>query len=87
MVINNSKKYLEQLTPMNIDSKSLKESINTSKKSILSKYDEFEEYMSKSVSSIKNSINAVYIKILEQIELKTGSNEELIRALDELKLQ
>ena len=64
MVINNSKKYLEQLTPMNIDSKSLKESINTSKKSILAKYDEFEEYMTKSVSSIKNSINAVYIKIL-----------------------
>lgn len=82
MVIHNSRKYLQQLTPMNIDSNTIKESINDSKKNILVKYDELEKYVQESLLNIKNSINAVFIKINEQIELKTGSNEELISALD-----
>jgi hypothetical protein len=34
------------------------------------------------MSGIKESINAVYIKITENIDLKTGSKEELIKTLD-----
>lgn len=49
---------------MNIDSKSLKESINSSRQSILSKYDDFEKYLAKTISGIKDNINAIYIKIL-----------------------
>jgi hypothetical protein len=41
IIINNSRKYLEHLTPMNIDGKQIKESILEQKNSILAKYDEF----------------------------------------------
>ena len=36
---------------------------------------------------MRGSLDAVFIKILEQIELKTGSNEELLRALGEISDQ
>lgn len=39
------------------------------------------------MGSIRDSINAVFIKIIEQIDLKCGSNEELIKALDEIREQ
>ncbi len=39
MVINNSKKYLEQLTPMNIDVNKVKSSINETREKLLLKYD------------------------------------------------
>lgn len=48
---------------MNIDGKEIKEKINEQKKSILTKYDEFEKFVLDSISNIKESINAVYIKI------------------------
>lgn len=63
LVINSSRKYLEQLTPMNINAQEIKDSINEQKKSILGKYDEFEKFMVDNISVIKESINAVYIKI------------------------
>lgn len=43
--------------------------------------------MISSIAGIKDSINAVYVKILEQVDLKTGSKEELIKTLDEIKEQ
>lgn len=43
--------------------------------------------MLESISNIKENINAVYIKINEKIDLKTGSKEELIKTLDEIKEQ
>lgn len=39
------------------------------------------------MTSIKESINAVYVKITEQIDLKTGSKEDLLKTLDEIKEQ
>lgn len=72
---------------MDIDPKEIKEMINEQKKSILNKYDEFQKYVLESISNIKENINAVYIKINEKIDLKTGSKEELIKTLDEIKEQ
>ena len=67
MVIHNSKNYLEKLTPLKIDKTKIKESLNNSKNKIVTRFEEFEKYLQSSINSIKDSINAVYIKMLEQI--------------------
>lgn len=61
--------------------------INEQKKSVLTKFEEFEKFVISNLANIKESINAVYIKITEKIDLKTGSKDELIRTLDEIKEQ
>lgn len=81
VIINQSKKYLQQLTPMNIDANKIKTSINDTKAKMIEKFNKFEADIQESVLTIKNSINAVFIKIIDQIELKTGSNDELLQAL------
>jgi len=81
VIINQSKKYLQQLTPMNIDSTKIKTSINDTKANTIEKFNKFETDIQESLLTIKNSINAVFIKIIDQIELKTGSNDELLQAL------
>lgn len=58
---------------MNIDGGEIKQLINEQKKSVLQKYDEFEKFVVDSIANIKESINAVYVKINEKIDLKTGS--------------
>jgi hypothetical protein len=40
-----------------------------------------------SLSNIKNSINGVFTKVIDQIELKTGKNDELLQALEEIKVK
>ena len=67
IVINSSKKYLSQLTPMNIDSVQLKKSIEETKGKLIEKFDSFEKEVNKSLSSIKSNINAVFVKITDQI--------------------
>ena len=74
MIIHNSRKYLEQLTPMKIDVNTIKTAIGESKTKMLSRFDDFEKYLLSSISSIKESMSAVFTKILEQVDLKTGSN-------------
>lgn len=81
VIINQSKKYLQQLTPMNIDSTKIKTSINDTKANMIEKFNKFETDIQESLLTIKNSINAVFVKIIDQIELKTGSNDELLQAL------
>ena len=66
---------------MNIDSTKIKTSINDTKASTIEKFNKFETDIQESLLTIKNSINAVFIKIIDQIELKTGSNDELLQAL------
>lgn len=66
---------------MNIDSNKIKTSINDTKASTIEKFNRFETDIQESLLTIKNSINAVFIKIIDQIELKTGSNDELLQAL------
>jgi len=41
---------------------------------MIEKFSKFETDIQDSLLTIKNSINAVFIKIIDQIELKTGSN-------------
>ncbi len=43
--------------------------------------------MLESFENIKGNINAVFTKVTDQIELKTGSNDELLKALEEIKVQ
>jgi hypothetical protein len=81
MIINNSKKYLQQLTPMAIDVEKVKGSVNETKSKLLLTFDEFEKYVNTSLASMRSSINAIFIKVLDQIELKTGKNDQLLSAL------
>ena len=60
---------------MNIDSTKIKTSINDTKANMIEKFNKFESDIQESLLTIKNSINAVFIKIIDQIELKTGSND------------
>lgn len=60
---------------MNIDSTKIKTSINDTKANMIEKFNKFETDIQESLLTIKNSINAVFIKIIDQIELKTGSND------------
>lgn len=53
----------------------------------MDKFDKFDLYIKEKVGIIKDSINAVFIKIGEQIDLKCGNNEELIKALDQIREQ
>jgi hypothetical protein len=48
-------------------------------------FNEFEKYVRESLECIRNNINAIFIKVLDQIELKTGKNDQLLSALDDLK--
>jgi len=34
------------------------------------------------MGNIRSSINAIFIKVLDQIELKTGKNDQLLFALE-----
>lgn len=70
---------------MNIDTDKVKLSVSETKGKLLAKYDEFQKYVNDSLIAIKDSINAIFIKIVDQIELKTGRNDELIKALEEIK--
>jgi hypothetical protein len=67
MIINHSKKYLQQLTPMAIDVEKVKGSVNETKSKLLVTFDEFEKYVNTSLASMRNSINAIFIKVLDQI--------------------
>lgn len=82
MIINHSKKYLQQLTPMAIDVEKVKGSVNETKSKLLLTFDEFEKFVNASLVTMRNSINAIFIKVLDQIELKTGKNDQLLSALE-----
>ena len=40
--------------------------------------------MKESLVNIKNSINAIFIKVVDQIELKAGKNDQLLTAIEEI---
>jgi hypothetical protein len=58
-----------------MDPKEIKTLISQQKKNIFNKYDELEKYLKESIEMIKENLNAVFIKINEKIDFKTGSNE------------
>ena len=41
--------------------------------------------MQESLSSIRSNIDAIFIKVLEQIEVKAGATDQLVNALEEIK--
>lgn len=85
LIINNSKKYLEGLTPLALDVEKVKTSVSNTKDNLLKTFDEFETYVKDSCTTIRSNINAIFIKILDQIELKAGKNDQLLGALQEIK--
>ena len=85
VIINNSKKYLEGLTPLALDVEKVKASITGTRDSLLAAFDEFEKYVKESLGTIRTNINAIFIKVLDQIELKAGKNDQLLSALEEIR--
>ena len=53
----------------------------------MASFGEFEQYVKESLETIRTSINAIFIKVVDQIELKTGKNDQLLSALEDLKKQ
>ena len=51
----------------------------------MASFGEFEQYVKESLETIRTSINAIFIKVVDQIELKTGKNDQLLSALEDLK--
>lgn len=85
LVISNSKKYLQGLTPLTLDVEKLKASIGETRSKLMGSFGEFEQYVRESLETIRTSINAIFIKVIDQIELKTGKNDQLLSALEDLK--
>ena len=85
LVISNSKKYLQGLTPLTLDVEKLKASIGETRSKLMASFGEFEQYVKESLETIRTSINAIFIKVVDQIELKTGKNDQLLSALEDLK--
>jgi hypothetical protein len=44
----------------------------------MTKYIEFEKQVLDTLAGIKDSITSAHIKMMEQVDLKTGSNQEMI---------
>lgn len=81
MIINNSKKYLSQLTPMSFDLEKVRSSVTTTRDKLLATYDEFDAYVRQSLKTIRGTIEAIFVKVVDQIELKNGRNDQLLSAL------
>lgn len=84
LVIERSKKYLSSMTPLALDSSKIKETITSSESELLKRYSEFEKKVLESLASIKDSIRAAHVKMVQQVDLKTGPNKEMIATLDSL---
>lgn len=54
---------------------------------MLTTFGEFEKYVKESLESIRNNIDAIFIKVLEQIELKAGATDQLVKALEDIKMK
>jgi hypothetical protein len=63
------------MTPLTLDSNKIKGTINSSESELLKKYSEFENHVLDTLASIKDSIKSAHIKMVEQVDLKTGSNQ------------
>lgn len=87
MVINGAEKYLSERTQISIDAKSVQDSIQTSKNNILTKYDEFELTFTKLIRETRARLGALFAKLTEQVEMKTSNNEELLKALNDIREQ
>ena len=85
LIINNSQKYLTGLTPLSLDVEKIRATIKETKTKVLTSYEEFETFVQREMKDIKTSLEALFIKIEEQIELKAGSTDELLSALEEIK--
>lgn len=59
---------------MTFDVEKVKTSINETRTKLLNTFDDFEKHVKESMGKIRNSLSAIFIKVVEQIELKTGKN-------------
>lgn len=85
VIISNSKKYLEGLTPLTLDVEKVKASITETRSKLMLSFNDFEKYVKESLETIRNNINAIFIKIVDQIELKSGKNDQLLSAIEDIK--
>ncbi len=85
LIINNSKKYLQGLTPLALDAEKVKASIKATQSKLIASFDDLEKFVTESLANIRININAIFIKVLDQVQLKTGKNDQLLSALEEIK--
>ena len=67
LIINNSLKYLQGLTPLSLDVEKLRGSVLETKTKLLATFGDFDKYVKETLESIKNNIEAIFIRVLEQI--------------------
>lgn len=85
VIINNSKKYLQGMTPLALDSQKVKSLIKTTQAKLITSFDDLEKFVKDSLANIRININAIFSKVLDQVELKTGKNDQLLAALEQVK--
>ena len=85
LIINNARKYLDGLTPLSLDINKLRTSVRDTKSKLLATFADFEKYVQESLLAIRTNIDAIFIKVLEQIEVKAGATDQLVSALEDIK--
>lgn len=85
VIINNSKKYLQGMTPLALDAEKVKTLIKTTQAKLITSFDDLEAFIKESLTNIRIDINVIFNKILDQVQLKTGKNDQLLAALEEIK--
>ena len=67
VIINNSKKYLQGMTPLALDAEKVKTSIKTTQAKLIATFDDLEKFVKDSLSNIRININAIFSKVLDQV--------------------
>lgn len=85
VTITNAKSYLKGLKPLILDVEYFKTFITEAKSNLMFSFNEFEQYVKESLETIRNDIETIFIKMADQIELKTGKNDKLLAAIEDIK--
>ena len=85
VTISNAKSYLKGLKPLTLDAEYFKTFITEAKSNLMFSFNEFEQYVKESLETIRNDIEAIFIKMADQIDLKTGKNDKLLAAIEDIK--
>lgn len=67
VIINNSKKYLQGMTPLALDAEKVKTLIKTTQAKLITSFDDLEAFIKESLTNIRIDINVIFNKILDQV--------------------
>lgn len=77
-----AEKYLKSVKSLEIDSRQLKQTIAESQTRLLAHLEEFETEISNSLKLVRVSIETVFVKMLGQIDMRTGGCNSLLEVLE-----